>query len=145
MCIRDSYGTEAFAAAYGQSADQANAIRVTGITSTTPASPVFADSFDTTNILTTGRERFRNVVDRQLDTSAKCAIRGGLLLREEQMAATHGELIVTINPQHELLDVIQFSDSTIALSNQPLRISAIEWIADFEHGTWEQKLTLSAP
>jgi hypothetical protein len=59
------------------------------------------------------------------------------------MAATHGELIVTINPQHELLDVIQFSDSQIALSNQALRIAAIEWIADPEHGSWEQKLTLS--
>jgi hypothetical protein len=139
-----SYGTEAFGLAWGGSADQANAIRVVGqATSPTATQPVFCDTFDPTNILAEGRERFRNIVDRQLDTSAKCALRGQLALREEQMNASHGELIVTINPQHELFDVVTISDASLALSAQPARIHAIDWHAQPNTGTWEMRLELS--
>lgn len=139
-----SYGTEAFGLSYGQSADQANAIRVAGqSTSSTATQPAFCDTFDNANILAEGRERFRNIVDRQLTTGAQCKIRGGLALREEQMNATHGQLIVTINPQHELFDVITMSDTSIGLTNQAMRIHGIEWHVDPEKGSWEQRLQLS--
>ncbi|MBV9278951.1 MAG: hypothetical protein JOZ41_02620, partial [Chloroflexi bacterium] len=66
-----SYASELLAAEYGQSADQANMLRVVGQTSTAPATTVFADTYDPTNLQQEGRERFRNIVDRQLDTAAK--------------------------------------------------------------------------
>lgn len=137
-----SYGSEILAASYGLASDQANVIRVSGSSSPGAVTP-FAEAIDTTNLTTIGRERYRNVVDRNLDTAAKCQIRATFTLQEEQRHAVHGQLVCALNPQHELLDVISITDAAIGASNLALRIESISWVADFETGVYEQQLHLS--
>jgi prophage tail gpP-like protein len=136
-----SYSSEILAASYGVASDQANIIRVSG-SSTAGAPTPFAEAIDTANLSVIGRERYRNVVDRILDTAAKCQIRASLELRQEQRDAVHGQLICALNPQHELLDVISITDAAIGASNLQLRIESISWAADFETGVYEQQLHL---
>lgn len=138
-----SYGPEVLGASKGQEADAANVIRVTGASST--EIPVWAEVTDAADILLRGVERYRNVVDRILTTSAQCVIRAQQELRAEQRTRVHASLTVAINPAHELADVIAGTDSGCGMSGESYRISAMQWLIDLTTGEWEQHLQLEAP
>jgi hypothetical protein len=138
-----AFGQETLAASLQSDSDQANIIRVVG--STTGGVNVFAEVTDQANIAATGAHRLRQIVDRLLDTPARCYLKGQLALRDEQTSATTAQLTVTLNPQLEVMDVITLSDARIAAANQPLRIHAIRTQIDFHSGTWLQHLTCHKP
>lgn len=138
-----TYGTETLGVAWGPSADQANIVRVIGSTGSTGI--VFAEAADNGALTGSGMVRYRHVVERMLDTSARCAIKAGLLLRDEQAASYRGTVTVPLNPQHELMDVITITDSRVGLSNQSARIHAIDTEIHWHDGTWLQHLALQKP
>jgi hypothetical protein len=118
-------------------------IRVTGATSN--ETPVWSEVTDTADILLRGMERYRNVVDRILTTSAQCAIRAQQELRAEQRTKVHAALTVAINPAHQIGDVIDATDTGAGMSATHYRISAMQWLIDLTTGEWEQHLQLEAP
>lgn len=118
-----TYGSELLATEYGQESNRPNVVRVTGATSGTTTA--WSEATDPANILLVGSERFLLMVDRMLDTSARCQIRAQQELRQVQRASVHGAMVCAPNPQHELADVITYSDSAIGVSNATMRISAI--------------------
>jgi hypothetical protein len=138
-----SYGQEAYAIAWQRSADQPNWVRVVGAAPST--TNVFADAFDQQNLLTSGAVRYRHIVDRLCDTSAKCQIKANLALRDDQTQAQTGALTTRLNPQLEVLDVISLTDARLGLSSQNARINSIDTTIDFEHGQWLQHLSLELP
>jgi len=64
-------------------------------------------------------------------------------LREQQRAATGAVLQVALNPGHEIGDVITITDSALACSNKPVRITALHTEINPEAGTWDQQVTCS--
>jgi hypothetical protein len=138
-----SYGTEILAASRGQEADAANVVRVTGASSAT--TPVWAEVTDAADILARGTERYRNVVDRVLTTSAQCAIRAAQELRAEQRTRVHAQLLVALNPAHQLADVVTATDAGCGMSGTAYRISEMVWQAEPATQTWQHTLTLEAP
>jgi hypothetical protein len=138
-----SYGPEALATEYGQESNRPNVVRVTGSTiGSTQPSTAWSETTDPANILLVGAERYKLLVDRMLDTSAKCLLRAQQELRLIQRQATHAEAIVTPNPQHELTDVITLTDAGIGIANQALRIAAITTTLAPRNTQWQQILEL---
>ncbi|MGI8825268.1 MAG: hypothetical protein ACR2JC_06455 [Chloroflexota bacterium] len=139
-----TYGAEALNVAQSWSADQPNVIRVVGVDANGAA--VFVQATDSAAALTVGRERYRHVVERQLDTAVRCAIRAGIELRDEQMAAYAASLLVAINPQHELGDVVTFSDPGLtgaAIATGAGRITHFVMLVEPDKGFFEQTLEMS--
>jgi hypothetical protein len=136
-------GGEILAAEYGVETTRPNVIRVTG--STSNLNTTWSEAIDTANLLLTGDERVKLMVDRMLDTSAKCRIKAAQELRVVQREAVHGTLAVAINPQHELGDVITFSDAAFDLASTAMRINAMVWTYRAEEATFDQLLHLEAP
>jgi hypothetical protein len=137
------YGQETLGLGWAQHADQSTLIRVIGQSSTT--TPVFTDITDDSAILLSGGERYRHIVDRNLTTGAQARIRAGLALREEQQHAATGTLTVTLNPAHELLDVVTITDARLGLSGQHARIVGLDWLIDMGSGEWLQHLHIQLP
>lgn len=138
-----SYAQETFGLAWATHADQSTLIRVIGQSTTT--TPVFADITDDTAILVSGGERYRHIVDRNLNTAAKARLRAQLALREEQQQAGTGTLTVSLNPTHELMDVVTVTDARIGLSAQHMRIIGLDWHIDMQSGEWLQHLHVQLP
>jgi hypothetical protein len=138
-----SYGTEALASVRQLNADQPNIIRVVG--STTGGANNFAEAQDISNMASSGQHRYQHIVDRMLDSSAKCQIKANLALRSAQTEGTTGSLTVTVNPQLEVLDPITITDTRTGYSATKMRIMAIDTIFDFHTGVWEQRLELNLP
>jgi hypothetical protein len=138
-----SYGQEAFGIAWQLSADQPNWVRVVGGSATT--TNVFADAFDSANLLSSGALRYRHIVDRMVDTAAKSQLKANLALRDDQTQAQTGALTVRLNPQVEVMDVVSLTDSRLALSGQHARISTIATQIDFNTGLFLQHLSLELP
>ncbi len=138
-----SYGQENFGIAWAHNSDQSTYIRVIGASSTT--TPVFTDLTDNVAILVSGGERYRHIVDRNLTTSAQTLLRAQLALRDEQQQAQTGVLTVTLNPIHELLDVVTITDARANLSSQAARIVGIDWHVDMQSGEWLQYLHVQLP
>lgn len=57
----------------------------------------------------------------------------------------HAQLTVTVNPQLEVMDVIDITDARLALVNKKYRVEAIDTHVDWQAGTWQQALTLANP
>jgi prophage tail gpP-like protein len=138
-----TYGSEVLATEYGQESNRPNVVRVTGAPSGTTTA--WSEATDPANILLVGSERFLLLVDRMLDTSAKCQIRAQQELRQVQRASVHGTILCAPNPQHELTDVITYSDSAIGVTSAAMRISAINTTLAPDQGLWQQRLALEAP
>jgi len=116
-------------------------VRVTGID--TSANSVYGEAIDQAAIELVGRERYRHVVDRAIDTAAKANTRAALELRDEQMAAYTASLLVAVNPGHELNDVITFGDAPSGTTNQRARITGTVTIVHPEQGVFEQMVHCS--
>src|SRR5206468_11179808 len=132
------HGPEAMATEYGQESNRPSVVRVTG--STADTTTAWSETTDPANILLVGSERYKLIVDRMLDTSAKCLLRAQQELRLIQRNATHAEAIVAPNPQHELSDVITLTDAGIGVTSQPLRIAAITTTLSMRNTDWQQRL-----
>lgn len=133
-----TYGWEALSISQSHSADQASVVRVTGIDAS--ANSVYGEAIDQAAIELVGRERYRHVVDRAIDTAAKANARAALELRDEQMAAYTAGLLVAVNPGHELCDVITFSDPNEGSTNQTARITQSTTTVHPEQGVYDQLL-----
>jgi hypothetical protein len=138
-----------YSATWAQRADQANLIRVIGQGTDGSGNPipVFAEAVDGTNLADVAAERYGHVVDRELDTSAKCLIRAGLELRAEQRTAVSGQIITLPNPAHERNDVITLTEADLGLAGgYPLgafRIIELQTEMNLDSGTWLQHIHLS--
>jgi hypothetical protein len=138
-----TYSTDMLGLIWAQHADQSTLIRVIGQSAGT--TPAFADLTDDTAILVSGGERYRHIVDRNLTTAAQARLRAGLALREEQRQASTGVLTVSLNPAHELLDVVTATDSRVGLAAQLMRITGLDWHIDMQSGAWLQHLHVQLP
>jgi hypothetical protein len=138
-----NYAQETLGLAWAAHADQATLIRVIGQSSTT--TPAFADVTDDTAILLSGGERYRHIVDRNLTTAAQARIRAQIALREEQRKASTGTITVSLNPAHELMDVVTVTDARVGLTSQPMRINGMDWHINMQSGEWLQHLHVELP
>jgi hypothetical protein len=138
-----SYGQEHLGLAWQTSADQPNVIRVVGAPSGT--TNVFAEAIDQANVHASGAHRYRHIVDRMLDTSAKCLLKAQLALRDDQTQAQTGTVTVSINPRHELMDVVDITDARANLGAKKARINEIRTMIDWQSGEWQQQLGLELP
>ncbi|HEY8684259.1 MAG TPA: hypothetical protein VIO57_01500, partial [Chloroflexota bacterium] len=138
-----TYAQETLGLAWATHADQATLIRVIGQSATT--TPAFADITDDTAILVSGGERYRHIVDRNLTTAAKARLRAQIALREEQRKASTGTITVSLNPAHELMDVVTVTDARVGLAAQPMRINGMDWHINMQSGEWLQHLHVELP
>jgi hypothetical protein len=138
-----AYDQHALGISWQRSSDQPNIVRVVGASA--GSANVFAEAIDTANLLTSGAHRYRHIVDRLCDSSAKCLLKAQLALRDDQTRSQSGALTVSLNPMHELLDVIVLTDARVGLNAQHARIHAISTSIDWANGAWTQELTLRLP
>lgn len=118
-----------------------NSVRVVGA-GPTGKRPPYAESIDAVAIQDQGEIIHRDVADRLLATSAKCAIRSSLELRRAERSALSGWLHIPLNPEHQPLDVISIADDQTAAT---VRITAIDWIVERGGHAFHQLTHLEAP
>jgi hypothetical protein len=70
-------------------------------------------------------DRLGQVHDLNLDTLAKAEARGDAELREEEMAAGGGEILIPTNCGQDLYDVVEITDEGAGLSSVRRRIMGI--------------------
>lgn len=138
-----TYDQPGLSAAHGQTSNRPNVVRVLGAQQATQS--IWSEAVDTANIEQTGQARLMILVDHLIDTSAKAQTKAALQLRIQQREATHGRIIVPLNPAHQLGDVVTLTDAGVGYSSTAMRISGIAWAIDFGTAEWTQTLTLEAP
>ena len=88
-------------------------------------------------------DRLGQVQDLNLDTLAKAEERGDAQLREEQMAARGGEIVVPVNCGQDLYDVIEITDERMGLISVKRRVMGITLrYSTTKEACYEQRLSL---
>lgn len=140
-----TYYQEHLGLAWQHNADQPNVVRVAGAPPAGTYTNVFADAVDQANLSAAGVHRYQHIVDRLLDTSAKCQLKANLTLRDDQTQSQTASLTVTLNPQHELADVITINEPRLGLADQKARIDGITTSINWQTGQFFQQLSLTLP
>ena len=88
-------------------------------------------------------DRLGQVHDLNLDTLAKAKERGDAELREEQMAARGGEIVVPVNCGQDLYDVIEITDERAGLTSVKRRVMGMTLrYSTVKEARYEQRLSL---
>jgi hypothetical protein len=88
-------------------------------------------------------DRLGQVHDLNLDTLAKAEERGDAELREEQMAARGGEIVVPVNCGQDLYDVIEITDERAGLTSVKRRVMGMTLrYSTVKEARYEQRLSL---
>ena len=120
---------------YSSSAQGINRVQVYG-------DGVMSERFDWEEIANV-YDRLGQVHDLNLDTLAKAEERGDAELREEQMAARGGEIVVPVNCGQDLYDVIEITDERVGLTSVKRRVMGITLrYSTVKEARYEQSLSL---
>jgi hypothetical protein len=82
------------------------------------------------------------VRDRNLDSVAKAQARGDAYLREAEMEAEGGAVLIPVNCGQQLYDVVDITDSRAGLTAAKKRVLGISLVFNPVRAQYEQWLTL---
>jgi hypothetical protein len=138
-----SYGNEhvLFEGRYHRSAQDINRVQVEGYD--TSGGLVLADSFSWDEIEKV-YERLRQVDDRNIATVAEAQQRGQAILRQSEIEAADGSILVPVNCGQQLCDIIEVTDERTGLVAEKKRVLGI--VLEFRplRGEYTQRLRLGA-
>jgi len=139
-----SYGGEhrIFEGRYRQGAWALNRVQVEGY-DTGSDEIIVVDSFEWAEIGRLG-DRLQQLEDRNIDTVAKAQQRGAAYLRQAEIEAVGGALLVPANCGQQLYDVIDITDSRAGLVVEKKRVLRLALVYRPHHGEYRQQLWLGA-
>jgi hypothetical protein len=137
-----SYGTDhpILEGRYRQGARGINRVQVEGY-DTSLSKLILVDSFDWSEIDRT-YERLRHVEDRNLNTIAEAQQRGAAFLRQAEIEAVGGMMLVPVNCGQQLFDVIAVTDGRAGLTAVKKRVLGIVLVYHPPRGEYFQRLEL---
>jgi hypothetical protein len=137
-----SYGTDhpILEGRYRQGARGINRVQVEGY-DTSLSKLILVDSFDWSEIDRT-YERLRHVEDRNLNTIAEARQRGTAFLRQAEIEAVGGMMLVPVNCGQQLFDVIAVTDGRAGLTAVKKRVLGIVLVYHPQRGEYFQRLEL---
>ncbi|MGD9115613.1 MAG: hypothetical protein PVJ61_00305 [Dehalococcoidia bacterium] len=137
-----SYGTAhaVFEGSYIKQACSPNRLQVEGYD---PAEEknIVVDSF-TWGEIERLYDRAERVEDSNIASAAGAEARGEAILREAEMAAAGGAILVPVNCGQQIYDVIDISDSRAGLSAAKRRVTGLTLVYNSRRGQYRQKLEL---
>ena len=87
-------------------------------------------------------DRFKHIVDRNLNTAAAAAQRGDALLRQAEIDTENSSITVPVNCGHQLFDVVTVTDIPSGLDSAARRITGITLVYNPARGEYYQRLGL---
>ncbi len=104
---------------------------------------ILADSFawDEINRL---YDRLRQIDDRNLGTVAETQQRGQAYLRQAEIKAAGGSILVPVNCGQQIYDVIDVTDARAGLGSEKKRVLGLVLVYQPERGEYSQRLWLGA-
>jgi hypothetical protein len=137
-----SYGTDhsILEGRYRQGAKGINRVQVEGY-DTSLSKLILVDSFDWSEIDRT-YERLRHVEDRNLNTIAEAQQRGAAFLRQAEIEAVGGMMLVPVNCGQQLFDAIAVTDGQAGLTAVKKRVLGIVLVYHPQRGEYFQRLEL---
>jgi len=106
-------------------------------------SPILADSFSWGEIDRLC-DRFRQVEDRNISQVSEAQQRGQAYLRQAEIAAESGDILVPVNCGQQLYDVIDITDIRAGLNSEKQRVLGMVLIYRPQRGEYSQRLQLGA-
>jgi len=139
-----SYGGEhqILEARYKQGAWELNRVQVEGY-DTGSDELIVVDSFAWDEIDKL-YDRLRQLEDRNIDTVAQAQQRGEAYLRQSEIAAASGTILVPVNCGQQLYDVIDITDSRAGLAAEKKRVLGLILVYNPRRGEYNQRLWLGA-
>ncbi|HUV76182.1 MAG TPA: hypothetical protein VMW00_06020 [Dehalococcoidales bacterium] len=139
-----SYGEEhqILGGKYGQGAWELNRVQVEGY-DTGSDEIIVVDSFAWGEIDRL-YDRLRQLEDRNVDTVAKAQERGEAYLRQAEIEAASGTILVPVNCGQQLYDVIDITDNRAGLSSAKRRVLGLTLVYSPHRGEYRQRLWLGA-
>jgi hypothetical protein len=89
-------------------------------------------------------DRLRQLEDRNIDTAAQAQQRGEAYLRQSEIAAASGIILVPVNCGQQLYDVIDITDSRAGLAAEKKRVLGLILVYSPRRGEYNQHLWLGA-
>ena len=105
--------------------------------------PILADSFAWAEIDRLG-DRLRLVDDRNLETVAAAQQRGQAYLRQAEIKAIGGSMLIPVNCGQQLYDVIDVTDARAGLDVERKRVLGMVLVYNPQRGEYRQRLLLGA-
>ena len=105
--------------------------------------PIIVDRFSWPQIAKL-QDRLRQLEDQNIDTTQKAGERGEAYLREAEIEATSGVILVPVNCGQQLYDVIDITDSRSGLNAEKRRVLGLTLIYNPSQGEYEERLFLGA-
>ena len=87
-------------------------------------------------------DRLKRVEDRNLDTAAKAGERGEAYLRQAEMEAVNGAILIPVNCGQQLYDVVDITDSRAGLETAKRRVIGLTLVYRPRRGEYQQRLLL---
>ena len=136
-----SYGGEhrLYEGRYAQGAMRVNRVQVEGYDD----GLILAESFDWEEIDKL-RDRLVQVGDRNIGTVAEAQQRGQAVLRNTEIDAARGAIIVPVNCGQQLYDVVDITDARAGLDEEEMRVTGIILVYSPRQGEYRQRLSLGA-
>ncbi len=89
-------------------------------------------------------DRLRQIEDRNISTVAEAQQRGQACLRQAEMGAAEGSILIPVNCGQQLYDVIDITDARAALDEEKKRVLGLVLFYHPERGEYSQRLRLGA-
>ncbi len=105
--------------------------------------PILAESF-TWEEVNRFYDRLTHIEDRNIDTVAEAQQRGQAYLRQMEIEAGGGMILVPVNCGQQLYDVIAVTDARAGLDAAKKRVLGIVTVYDPQRGEYRQRLQLGA-
>jgi hypothetical protein len=102
---------------------------------------ILEDTFDWEEI-GRGGERFVQISDRNLNTLEKTEQRTEAVLRQTEIEAEMGEILVPVNCGQQMFDVIEITDKTAGMEAVKKRVTGIMLVYRPSRGEYRQRLVL---
>ncbi len=137
-----SYGSAhpVFEGKYRAEAGKLNRLQVEGY-DPSQDEPIVVDSFAWEEIERL-HDRLGRLEDKNIDSAAGAEDRGEAYLREVEMAAANGAILVPPNCGQQLYDVIDITDSRAGLSAAKKRVNGLTLFYSPQRGDYHQRLLL---
>ena len=105
--------------------------------------PILADSFSWSEIDRLG-DRLQQIEDRNIGLVSEAQQRGQVFLRQAEIAAESGDILVPVNCGQQLFDVIDVTDIRAGLDCEKRRVIGMVLLYRPQHGEYSQRLRLGA-
>jgi hypothetical protein len=127
---------------YLRGAFRTNRVQVEGY-DTVGGSIILAGSFDW-NEIDRLYDRLTQVEDRNINTVEEARQRGQAFLRQAEIEAAGGAIVVPVNCGQQLYDVVNVTDARAGLDAEKRRVLGIVLVYDPQRGEYSQRLSLGA-